>query len=600
MTKLLMTWLAAVFFLARAALAQDAAYIQIEAQPDLGVAEQRVRDYAATLEDVNGFSLGAGWYGIALGPYEREDAQRYMRELRAAGSIPRDSYVAAPSEYQSQFWPVGAQLPDFSTPAQETPQVELGAALPETTEPAETNEVTVAEAAPAPQPAPEPEPEPEETLREAQRSEARLTRDEKKELQVALQWAGFYTAAIDGSYGRGTRASMSDWQAANGHETTGVLTTRQRAQLIAQYNSVLDGMGLRTVSEPRAGISMQLPMGVVAFDKYESPFVHYTPTTDLGARVLLISQPGDQNTLFGLYEIMQTLEIVPLEGERSRNRDSFTLTGANDRIVSYTQASLSGGAIKGFTLIWPAGDEERRTRVLDEMIASFDTTSGVLDPAAITDEGQTVDLVSGLQIRRPTLSRSGFYVSSSGSVVTALEAVQNCGRITLDEQYEATIAAKDEALGIAVLRPASTLVPLSVATFSDGLPRLQSEVAIAGYSYEGALGAPTLTFGTLADLRGLNGEADLKRLALSALPGDAGGPVFDGSGAVVGVLLPKTQAGGRVLPEDVSFAAKTEALRRVMSQAGVTAQTARSSGVMAPEDLTSLAADITVLVSCWE
>ena len=37
-----------------------------------------------------------------------------------------------------------------------------------------------------------------------------------------------------------------------------------------------------------------------------------------GVRVLLISQSGDQGTLFGLYDIMQTLEIVPMEGPRDR------------------------------------------------------------------------------------------------------------------------------------------------------------------------------------------------------------------------------------------------------------------------------------------
>ncbi|SPF78448.1 serine protease [Pseudoprimorskyibacter insulae] len=596
MTKNLFYCLAAFFFFARAAVAQDVAYIQIEAQPSLNLAEQRARDYAGALEDVNGFSLGAGWYGIALGPYNREDALRYMRELRAAGAIPRDSYVATPSEYDSQFWPIGAQMPNFAALAENAAEP-----LPEATPEPQPEQVAQAETTPVqPEPAPAPEPEPDETPREAQRSEAQLSRDEKKDLQIALQWAGFYNSAIDGAFGRGTRRSMGDWQDANGFENTGILTTRQRAELLRQYNAVLDGMGLRLTAEARAGIEMKLPLGVVAFDKYEAPFVHYKSTNDLGSRVLLISQPGDQDTLYGLYEIMQTLEIVPLDGPRERGRNGFTLTGANDRIVSYTQAELSGGAIKGFTLIWPAGDEERRTRVLDEMIASFRTTGAVLDPAAVTDAGQTVDLVSGLTIRTPKLSRSGVFVSGSGQVVTTLEAVEACRRITLNEQYNARVQASDAALGLAVLKPETSLAPMGVASFASAQPRLSSEIAVAGYSYEGALGAPTLTFGTLADLRGLQGESTLSRLEVSTLPGDEGGPVFDASGAVMGVLQSKTQSAGRVLPDTVAFAAKAEALKPFLSQAGVSVQTARGTGVMAPEDMTHLAADITVLVSCWD
>lgn len=593
MNKGLITLLAAIFFMARAAFAQDITYIQIEAQPGLNRAEQRARDYSAVLQDVNGFSLGAGWYGIALGPYSRDDAVRYMRELRNAGAIPNDSYIAGLSEYQSQFWPIGATLPTVNAPTPVVPDPEPET-VPQSQEPVQAVIV--------PQPEPEPvvpQVEPDETPREAQRSEARLNRDERKDLQIALKWAGFYNAAIDGAFGRGTRRSMGDWQDANGFEVTGILTTRQRTELLRQYNSVLDGMDLRLVNENRAGISMQLPMGVVAFDKYEAPFVHFKSTGNLGAKVLLISQPGDQNTMFGLYEIMQTLEIVPLEGPRERKRNSFTLTGENAKIVSFTEVKLDGGKLKGFTLIWPAGDEERRTRVLDIMRKSFATTSAVLDPAAMTDGGQAIDLVSGLQIRKPRLSRSGFYVSRSGSVVTALEAVQNCGRITLDELYEATISATDQEAGIALLRPSTSLAPMNVAAFSSVPPRLKSEVAVAGYSYEGMLGAPTLTYGTIADNRGLQGETNLARLTLASLPGDVGGPVLDTTGAVIGMLLPRL-TNGRVLPQDVSFSTNADTIRSLLRSAGADSNAANSNGAKAPEDLINLASGMTVLVSCWE
>jgi len=42
----------------------------------------------------------------------------------------------------------------------------------------------------------------------------------------------FYNAAIDGSFGRGTRNSMAAWQEANGYEINGILTTAQRAELL--------------------------------------------------------------------------------------------------------------------------------------------------------------------------------------------------------------------------------------------------------------------------------------------------------------------------------------------------------------------------------
>ncbi|WP_137702988.1 serine protease [Marimonas lutisalis] len=572
-----------IVFFVRPATAQDGvAWVQIEAQPSLTQAQERVRAYAGQLPDVNGFALGGGWYGIALGPYTSEDAERVLRVYRAQGEIPGDSFIAYSSSFRQQFWPIGANI--LAVEPQEANPVQQAAV--------ETD-------APAPEPQPEPEARPvDETPAEARRSEAELNRDERMELQMMLKWAGFYDAAIDGAFGRGTRGSMAEWQDANGFERTGILTTMQRTELKRQYDAILDGLDLKMVINETAGIEMKIPTGVVAFREYNPPFAHYEATGDINAKVLMISQPGDQNTLFGLYDIMQTLEIVPEAGPRERDGDSFLLIGEAADFISHTEARLQNGEIKGFTLVWPAGDEERRTRLLGEMQKSFNRLDGVMSPAEGADDSQSIDLVSGLEIRRPKLSRSGFFVDDRGTVVTTAQAVRGCEKITLDGDYEAEVLASDETLGIAVLRATEALAPPSVATLRQGDPRLQSEVAVSGFSYEGVLSAPTLTFGRLSDIKGLQGETQLKRLALNALPGDAGGPVFDDGGAVFGMLLPQ-EDGARKLPENVSFAADAAAIRTVLEQAGITPAGASADGPVAPEDLTDAARGMTVLVSCW-
>ncbi|MEO0865776.1 MAG: serine protease [Pseudomonadota bacterium] len=403
---------------------------------------------------------------------------------------------------------------------------------------------------------------------------------------------------MDGAFGRGTRNAMAGWQESKGFEVTGILTTAQRAALIKDYNSVLDDIGFALVQDAVAGIEIKMPTAVVSFEKHEFPFAHYTATGDIPATVLLISQAGDQDTLFGLYDIMQTLDIVPLDGPRERKAASFTLVGQDDARVSETRVSLRDGEIKGFTVVWPAGDEARRTRLIDEMDKSLVRLEGVIAPDTGTEE-QSIDLVSGLAIRKPRLSRSGFFVDSRGTVLTTTEAVQNCTRITLDNEVEATVATMDNARGVAVLTPDTPLAPLAVARFADTTPRLTSEVAASGYSFEGVLDAPSMTFGTLSDLRGLNGEAELARLALDTLPGDAGGPVLDTGGGVLGMLLP-APAGGRALPEGVQFALDVAALQEVLEQAGMAAGNTNSGTPIDPIDLTAAASGMTVLVSCWD
>jgi len=548
-------------------VAQGQLWVQIEAQPSLAEARDRARAYAQRLPDVNGFSLGGGWYAIALGPYSEVEAERVLEVYRREGVIARDSYVAETSDYGRRFWPADDGSPSAPDPA---PAAE-----------------------------PEPLPEPDETLREARSSEARLSREEREALQVALQWAGFYDGAIDAAFGRGTRAAMAGWQRQNGAEVTGVLTTRQRAALLGQYNAVLDDLGLETVRDTEAGIEIDLPLGVVEFDRHEAPFAHYTASGTLPAQVLLISQPGDRTTMTALYDIMQTLEIVPEAGPRALDVDGFTLTGEGPETVSHTRVWLRGREIKGFTLVWPAGDEDRRTRLLDAMEDSFSRLPGTLEAIAAPAAGQRVDLVAGLDVRRPDRSRSGFFVDERGAVLTTAEAVRGCGRITLNETAEADIAHLDERLGVAVLRPRETLAPAAIAGFREDLPAMLSRVAVAGYSYEGLLGAPTLTFGQLAALEGLDGEPYLKRLALAARAGDAGGPVLDSGGAVLGMLVPY-ETGGRSLPEGVSFAATNGALRAVLETGGVTPRTATPEADLSGEALTDRAEAMTVLVGCWK
>lgn len=579
-----------VLWLAGAAVAQQA-WVQIEARPTLAEAEERARAYANLFPNVAGFALDSGWYAIALGPYAREAAAVQMSLLKGEGLIPNDSYLAEPDHFGRQFWPVGGAATAPAPVTEPAPE----AALPEMDVPG-TETVLLA-------------PLPDETPEEARMSEAALTPEARKGLQEALQWYGHYAGAIDGAFGAGTRASMAGWQMSVGLEGTGILTTAQRNRLLEEFESERGAIGLTPVTEEETAIEIVLPLSLVEFDRYQPPFAQYREKAGSGYRALLISQPGDQTRLSALYDMMQTLEIVPVEGERQLNRTSFVISGTNSTIGSYTQAELKGGFIKGFTLVWPAGDAARAAKVLAAMRAGFRPFGDhALDDSL--GEPMTVsrsDLVAGLAVRRPVVARSGFYADATGRVVTTREVLKNCGRITIDGDVAMTVAAEDAENGIALLAPASALAPIGVARLRDGLTAAGGEIAVAGYSYPGTLTEPVMTFGTLADTKDLEGNSARERLALRALAGDAGGPVLDATGRVIGMLLPKASQDGRVLPDDVSFAADAEAIRVLLDKVA-TAGTASAAapggtpapGAMAAEDIARVGRDMTVEVSCWE
>lgn len=593
-------WMAAVMLWAGVAVAQQQAWVQVEAQPTLAEAEARAGAYAAAFPDVVGYRLGSRWYGIALGPYSAAEAAQRLSDLRRENLIPRDSYVSDGSNFRDQFWPVGAaQSAPLATPLAPDAPVEVTPLAPD----------VQAQIVPAPQPdaAPQAAPDPtpalvEESPAEARRSEAALSADERRDLQRALAWDGFYTAAIDGAFGPGTRKSMADYQAAMGLEPTGVLTTRQRDTLIANWQADLAEYGFETVTETESGIEISLPLGLVQFDHYEPPFVHYAPKVAGGMKIILISQPGDRAALYGLYDILQTLTIIPVEGARSRTERSFEINGTSSTTRSHAFAETRAGLVKGFILVWTPEQADQAARVLGQMQASFRPVGNrALDPGMVPmADAARRGLLAGLELRRPISVGSGFYIDPTGRVLTTAQTVAQCGRITLDGVTEAKVTHTDPATGTALLTPNAALAPPAVAGFQTTTDRIGSEVAVAGYSYGDSLPAPVITFGVLEDAQGLNGETGIKRLGITTLSGDAGGPVLDSTGAVLGMLLPRAVNPARMLPDGVEFAASGAALRQMLTAQGIAPTEARTNGALAPEDLTRKATGMTVLVSCWE
>ncbi len=586
-------------------------YLQVEAHSTEALATEMIARYVADFDDVVGYRLRtSGWHVIALGPFSARDEAASLRlQLLNVGLIPRDAFVSAGENYGAQFWPPepAADLAPAQAPAQ---AAEAQAAVAQAEARAEAErlaaeaEARAEEERRAAEEAARLEAERrarEETPQQARQSEARLTRDERALIQTALQWEGFYAMAIDAAFGPGTRRAMAEWQASRGYDETGVLTTAQRAELVEDYQSELAAIGLQTWRDETAGISIDLPMGLIEFDRYEAPFAHFRARDGSGVQALLISQQGNLATLFGLYEIMQTLEIVPLEGARERRRNSFLLTGQSDTLRSHTFAQHANGQVKGFTLVWTPDQDERMARVIPAAQSSFEAFGGALPdgvgaaPSAVSG----LELLAGLEIRRPTASRTGFYVDATGTIVTTDSLLDQCGRVTIDETYDATITLRDADLGIAVLRPGQPLAPLAFANFRTEAPALRSEIVVAGFSFEDLLTRPVLNYGQLTALSGLNGEESLRRLSVAVMPGDAGGPVFDSGGSVVGMLLPRAEGGTRVLPDDVQFAASAEQIHEMLRDAGLRPASLERTGSLSGPELELQASDMTVLVSCW-
>ena len=594
---LLTFWLA---LLPGAAAAQQPVWLQVEARPTLAEAEARARAYAGTFGNVAGFRLASGWYAIALGPYAPEEAASRLADLRAGNLVPRDSFLARGEAYGAPFLLPG-EAPVGSADEPSAPVDPFAPLTPGTGDASAPGSGDIAAADPA---ASDPSPtlaQPDETEDEARASEAALGDTERMDLQSALRSFGFYDGAIDGAVGPGTRDAMAAWQADNGYFASGILTSAERRALLGARDKVAAELDLQTVTDEEAGIRIDLPRALVRFQDYQPPFVHYAEADGSGVRAVLISEPGTEATLATLYDRLQTLEAMPRTGPRRLDGTRFRIEGTGAATSAYAQAEAKDGAVKGFMLIWDRGNADKAGRALTAMQRSFASIGPrALDPGLVAlSDAQRRNLMAGMEVRRPALSRSGFFVDGAGAVLTTVQVLDDCRRITLDRDHEADVTFRDDAMGVALLTPKTPLAPAAVAEFSDAV-RIGAAVSLAGYSYADVLPSAAITRGAVEDVTGLSGEAGLNRLSVEALPGDAGGPVLDADGGVMGMLLPHDADAARTLPAGVSFVATAASLKARLEQAGIVARDAASAAPLPPDGMTKRAAALTVLVSCWK
>lgn len=549
-------------------LAEGDSYLQVEAQPTLDKAMDRARSYAADFTDVQGFRTPSGWYAIVLGPMTADDAANRLVSLRGRGLIATDSYLVQSSDLRERFWPVG--------------------------ETADAASDSVAPEAPAPLLV-------EETRDEALAAEAALGGGERAALQEALKWYGFYDGALDGAIGKGTRKSMAGWQDSRGYEATGVLTTIQRAELIGAWKADKAEFGFETVTEAESGIEITLPLGLVAFDGYAPPFVLYSEKAGSGLTIRLISEPGDAAALSGLFDVLQSLDVMPAGGQANLGEDSFALQGKNARIESRAYAKASRGAIKGYLISWTPALDDRIGRILPVIEASFRSLgAAALDPGLVPlDEAVRRGLVAGLEAKAAKSSQSGLFVSADGAVVTAGAGLAQCGALTIERDTPAGIVASDPATGLVLLKPQAPIAPQAYAGFAHALPQKGAEVTAVGWSYGDRLPAPVMNPGILQESAGLDGRAGVMQLGLTVLPGDAGGPVLDAAGAVIGLVLPGNPA-GPALPPGLALALDDAAVTGLMAQAQLTASPSVDTAPLAPDALAARGLGMTALVSCWD
>lgn len=210
------------------------------------------------------------------------------------------------------------------------------------------------------------------------------------------------------------------------------------------------------------------------------------------------------------------------------------------------------------------------------------------------------------EARREISSGTGFVVAPR-RVLTNHHVVESCGALRLrgpnGSEVNASVVNSDRQRDLALLSAEGDLGP--PLPFRDNPPMRRGEgVVTYGFPLAGLLSSgPTLTTGEVSALAGLSNNQQQFQISAPVQPGNSGGPLFDLSGNVVGIVVSKLNA-QRVaqstgdIPQNVNFAVKGEVALGFLRENNVQPRTAASASPKGAAEVGEIADPSTLFVRC--
>lgn len=200
--------------------------------------------------------------------------------------------------------------------------------------------------------------------------------------------------------------------------------------------------------------------------------------------------------------------------------------------------------------------KERLSRTLSqaEQDEAFKQSKLVASQNAITNFMAIASSAANQAGARKGVYGSGVVVSRSGDIVTNEHVVQNCGKIRIQPQgTDVKVIAKDSKNDLALLRLEGGVLPASKFRQGKGL-RLGDELVAIGYPLRGILSSgPVVTTGIVNALSGANNDTSAFQMSATVQPGSSGGPIFDNSGLLVGIVRARLLSSGPIGAQNVNF-----------------------------------------------
>ena len=271
-----------------------------------------------------------------------------------------------------------------------------------------------------------------------------------------------------------------------------------------------------------------------------------------------------------------------------------------ERIAILMSASL-GSVLNGRPFIAPPGEKTAEPPVQEARTQTPMPTLAAAPPVPPVAAAPRPSAVKG--------HGTGFFVSGTGSIVTNHHVVEGCTALTVrpaqsGRPLAARLIASDNRNDLALLSvdapPDQSFARLRISA------RLGEGVSIFGYPLSDYVSSSgNFTQGIISALAGMGDDTSQYQTTAPVQPGNSGGPMLDGNGNVIGVVVAQLNAlkvasatGG--IPQNINFAIKSATLSGFLESHKISVEPAAydASKRLDGADLADRARAISVHIEC--
>jgi hypothetical protein len=271
---------------------------------------------------------------------------------------------------------------------------------------------------------------------------------ERQKIQAALLWSGDFIGSTGGD--DPMLAAIKNFQKRHKAKVTGVLTTSERADLVAAAKAHEAEFGWSVVVDPATGVRIGLPTKMVPHARDAAHGTRWSSAHgDVQVETFRIKEPG--LTLAALFEREKKEPVTRRIESSALHDDGFFVGGMQGLKMFAVRAKQRDGEIRGYTVLYDQMMETIVEPVTAAMAAAFSPFPERSAPFAA--------------LAKPVEYGNGLMVSAQGHIVTDLRLTQGCQVLVAAGLGDADRVAADKTHGLALLRVygARKTVPLSLA-----------------------------------------------------------------------------------------------------------------------------------------